>query len=120
MTSDETPLPRVNWIRLELAWRGVLETQGLPVCPSVKLENADTSQALERCGGAAVGSGRLFATVFLPHQSPFAIRSRLVAFNAKTHAGRPEILVHAYSTHPPISFVIPFAFITSPGPSKRC
>src|SRR6476661_6394626 len=32
-TSDRSPTPRVNWIKLELAWRGRLETRGLPVCP---------------------------------------------------------------------------------------
>ena len=37
LTTDDAPLPRVNWIELELAWRGVLDTEGLPVCPSARL-----------------------------------------------------------------------------------
>src|SRR4051794_21527039 len=36
VTTDKTPVPRVNWIRLQLAWRGVLDTDGLPVCPRVR------------------------------------------------------------------------------------
>ena len=32
-TADSVPLPRVKKIRLELAYRGVLDTEGLPVCP---------------------------------------------------------------------------------------
>src|SRR5262249_49870697 len=37
LTSDGSPIPRVNWIRLELAWRGAMNTHGLPVCPRERL-----------------------------------------------------------------------------------
>lgn len=108
-TSDRTPLPRVNWIRLELAWRGVLDTHGLPVCPRVRLVSADTQLALERCGNAQVGRGQLFARIFVPSQRPFDIRAHLTAFNGRTRAGRPAVLVHSYATRPPVAFVIPFS-----------
>lgn len=109
LTSDTAPLPRVNWIRLELAWRGVLDTHGLPVCPRARLLGAKTSQALERCRGSRVGRGRLFARVFLPDQQPFDVRAHLVAFNGRTKNGRPAVLVHSYGTEPPVAFVIPFS-----------
>jgi hypothetical protein len=108
-TSDRTPLPRVNWIRLELAWRGVLDTHGLPVCPKVRLFGADTRQAIKRCGDAEVGRGRLFAQVFVADQRPFDVRAHLVAFNGRTKAGRPVVLVHSYAARPPVAFVIPFS-----------
>jgi hypothetical protein len=114
-TSDQTPLPRVNWIRLELAWRGVLNTNGLPVCPAIRLINADTRQAIQRCGASRVGKGGLQAKIFVPNQPPFAVRARLVAFNGQTKAGRAAVLVHAYATHPPVSFVIPFVVHHKPG-----
>ena len=109
LTSDRAPLPRVNWIRLELAWRGTLDTRGLAVCPRIRLLGAPTWLALKHCGDALVGRGRLFARVFVPNQSPFDVRARLVAFNGRTKGGRHAVLVHAYATHPPVSFVIPFS-----------
>ncbi len=109
LTSDKAPLPRVNWIRLELAWRGVLDTRGLPVCPRVRLLGADTELAIERCGEAKVGHGGLFARVFVPNQPGFDVKARITAFNGRTKAGRPAVLVHAYATRPPVAFIIPFS-----------
>jgi hypothetical protein len=108
LTSDRSPLPRVNWIRLELAWRGVLDTHGLAVCPATRLRGTDSGQAMAACGNAEVGKGGLFAKVFVPNQNPIRVRAHLIAFNGRTGAGRPEVLVHAYTSHPPLSFVIPF------------
>jgi hypothetical protein len=109
LTVDRGPLPRVNWIRLELAWRGQLDTQGLAVCPKARLRGTDTHQALEACGRARVGMGHLFAKVFVPNQPPFDVHAHLTAFNGRTEAGRHAVLVHAYATSPPVSFVIPFS-----------
>jgi hypothetical protein len=109
LTSDHTPLPRVNWIRLELAWRGELDSRGLPVCPRERLLGSDTFSALERCGDAQVGHGRLFARIFVPNQRPFDVRAHLIAFNGRTKAGRPVVLVHSYAPRPPVAFVIPFS-----------
>ena len=55
VTADKTPVPRVNWIRLELAWRGVLHTKGLPVCPQSRLAGRLSEQAMRAC---RVGAGR--------------------------------------------------------------
>jgi hypothetical protein len=114
-TADRSPVPRVNWIRLELAWRGVLDTEGLAVCPRSRLDGTKTSQAIEHCPGAVVGRGRLFATVFLPGEPGLGVKARLTAFNGRTKAGRHEVLVHAYSEDPPVSFVIPFSVHREPG-----
>src|SRR5262245_35378223 len=51
-TSDDGPLPRVQRLKLELAWRGLLFTHGLPVCPQVRLRGIDSRQAIAACGGA--------------------------------------------------------------------
>ena len=108
-TSDNAPLPRVDRLKLELAWRGLLFTRGLPVCPQVRLRGIDSQQAISSCGGALVGRGQLYAKIFVPNQAPFGIRANLLAFNGQTKVGRPAVLVHAYTTDPPVSFVIPFA-----------
>ena len=100
---------------MELAWRGVLDTDGLTVCPKERLRNTDTHQALRACRSAAVGKGHLFAKVFVPNQPPLEVHAHLTAFNGRTEAGRHAVLVHAYSPSPPVSFVIPFSVHHSSG-----
>ncbi|HEX3243104.1 MAG TPA: hypothetical protein VHQ97_08485 [Solirubrobacterales bacterium] len=108
ITADKTPVPRVNWIRLELAWRGVLHTKGLPVCPQKRIDGRLSGQAMRACGPALVGRGGLDAEIFVPYQEPFKIKAHLLVFNGKTKQGRPKVLVHAFTADPPVSFVIPF------------
>lgn len=107
-TTDRGPLPRVNRLKLELGWRGELLTHGLPTCPRNRIRGAPTSQALESCEGALVGRGKLNATIFVPGQPAFPVQAFLLAFNGRTKVGRRAVLVHAYTSRPPISFVIPF------------
>jgi hypothetical protein len=108
-TSDGSPLPRVDRLKLELAWRGVLSTHGLPICPQGRLRGVDSRQAVASCRSALVGSGQLYAKIFVPNQAPFGIHARLLAFNGRTKVGRRAVLVHAYTSDPPISFLIPFS-----------
>jgi hypothetical protein len=108
LTTDRSPVPRVNWIRLELAWRGVMDTKGLSTCPKVRLINRLSRQALKACSPALVGRGSLSAQIFVPNQQPFWVRAKLLAFNGKTTGGRPVLLVHAFAESPPVAFVIPF------------
>ena len=107
-TADRSQLPRVNQIELALAGRGLLFTKGLPVCSKRRLSSADTGQALARCGKAMVGTGSIEAIVYVPHQRPFRMRSRLLAFNGRGRDGGPAVWVHAYSPDPPVSVVLPF------------
>lgn len=107
-TADHSPLPRVNRLKLELAWRGDLLTKGLPTCSALRLKGLRTDQALATCGEALVGRGNLKATIFVPGQHPFAVRAHLLAFNGRTKVGRRAVLVYAYTMNPPMSFVIPF------------
>jgi hypothetical protein len=109
LTANQSPVPRVNWIRLELAWRGMLDTRGLAACPRSRLNGTDTRQALVHCRDAKVGRGRLFAQVFLPGEPALGVKAQLTAFNGRTKSGRHAVLVHAYSPDPPVSFVIPFS-----------
>lgn len=107
-TADGSSLPRVTRVELELAGRGLLFTRGLPVCPRGRLRNATTRQSLQRCGAARVGAGVLEAEVFVPQQAPFAIEAEMVAFNGRTDGGRRAVWVHAYSSDPPVSLMLPF------------
>ncbi len=98
----------MNRLKLELGWRGELLTKGLPVCSQQSLKGLATEQALDQCGGALVGRGQLRATIFVPGQEPFDIRAYVLAFNGRTKVGRRSVLLHAYASRPPVSFVIPF------------
>ncbi len=117
-TANSIPLPRVRQINLELAYRGALDTDGLPVCGRGRLRALDTRHALDACGPALVGSGKLYARVFVPSQTPFGLHARLLAFNGKTHQGRTAIWVLAYSSNPPFSFVLPFHVRRQSGPFR--
>jgi hypothetical protein len=114
-TSNASPLPRVNRLKLELGWRGKLNTRGLPVCPVGRLQGRSTSQVASACGDALVGRGTLHARIFVPGQPEFGVGTRLLAFNGRTKVGRRAVLVHAYTSDPPISFVIPFVVHRSDG-----
>jgi hypothetical protein len=112
-TADGSSLPRLTRIDLGLAGKDLLFTRGLAVCPRARLRNATSRQALDRCGAALVGNGRLDADVFVPNQSPFAIHAHLLAFNGRARGGRTAIWVHAFSLDPPVSLV--FSFVVQPG-----
>ena len=45
----------------------------------------------------------------MPNQDPFGVHAHLIAFNGQTKSGQPAVLVHAYTSNPPVSFIIPFA-----------
>jgi len=117
-TADHSPLPRVAAIRLELAWRGALDTKGLPICSQAQLRKVDSRQALAVCGNALVGRGRLYDRVFIPGQSPFGLHAHLLVFNGRTKQGHTAVWVQAYTANPPVSFVLPFHVRHQPGPFR--
>jgi hypothetical protein len=107
-TPEGVPLPRVKQVRLELAYKGALDTLGLPLCPRSRLRALNPREALSICRSALVGRGHLYARIFLPGQLPFGLHAHLLAFNGKTSQGRTSVWVLAYSQSPPTSFVLPF------------
>ena len=115
-TRHSIPLPRVKKISLELAYRGALDTEGLPLCRRTQLRALDTRHALATCGRSLVGRGSLYSRVFVPSQTPFGLHFSLLAFNGKTRQGRTAIWVLAYSPNPPVSFVLPFHVHRQKGP----
>jgi len=106
-TADGSLLPRVTRIELGLPGQGILSTRGLPVCPRRRLLNTKRPEALTTCGPALIGHGRLEAEVVVPHQAPFTIEARLLAFNGRFDGAR-AVLLHATADNPPISVVLPF------------
>ncbi|HEX5711726.1 MAG TPA: hypothetical protein VFX85_00245 [Solirubrobacterales bacterium] len=106
-TDDGGLLPRVTRIELGLPGQGKLSTRGLPVCTVRRIANALPAKAVERCGDALVGSGRLVADVLLPNQQPFQVKARLLVFNGRVE-GRRAMLLHGFARKPPAVVVLPF------------
>ena len=104
--TGSTP-PRLAEVDVAFGARGGLSTDGLPRCPLSRLRNATRRQALARCRGALVGHGAIVAEVPLSNDAPLAAHADALAFNGLSH-GRPAVWVHAYSSSPPVSFVLPF------------
>jgi hypothetical protein len=108
-TVGGSPLPRVRRIDLAFGGRSMnFDRRGLPVCPRARLRNATSEQALARCRSALVGHGRLEAELLLPHQTPLRVHARLLDFNGRAPGGGLAVLVQAFSTRPPASFVLSF------------
>lgn len=114
-TVDGSPLPRLDQVRIDLAGSGRLFTHGLPKCPGARLRNADSHQAMYRCGEAVVGGGSFDVSIFIPEQAPFSLHGRLLAFNGRARDGRPAIWVHAFSYEPPVSLSVPFLIESGDG-----
>lgn len=114
-TSDGSLLPRVTKLELGLPGQGVLSARGLPTCTPRRLRNTKAAEALAACRAALVGRGRLEAVVALPNQTPFEVRARLLAFNARI-GGRRAVLLHASAADPPTSSVLPL--LVEPGSGR--
>jgi hypothetical protein len=108
-TADGSALPRVTRVEFGLPQQGVLSTHGLPTCTRRKLIVTSSADALDKCQSALVGHGRVDLTVQVPHQEPFAVHTHLLAFNASVD-GKRTVLLHAYTSHPPLAVVVPFTF----------
>jgi hypothetical protein len=107
-TKDGTLTSRLKGLTIDLSNRGKLVNKGLPSCTVRRLEPSSVRRAIDLCGSALVGRGRLHAIVSLPEQSPFQFRAKLLAFNGPPGRGQRTILVLAYGGSPPTSFVLPF------------
>jgi hypothetical protein len=113
-TADGSLLPRVTRIELGLPAQGVLDTRGLPTCSQRRLHDTRPPEALAACRPALVGRGRLEALVRVPHQQPFEIHTRLLAFNGRV-GGRRAVILHAFAASPPTVAIVPFVVRRRPG-----
>jgi hypothetical protein len=101
--------PQLKSMTIDVNRHGVLQSDGLPVCPLSLIRTSSSSRALSACGEALVGSGRFWASVVLPEQRPYPTRGKLLVFNGREH-GDPVLYAHIFTTIPfATSFVIPFA-----------
>lgn len=103
------PPPSLRRIAIEVNRLGVLDRRGLPVCPVGRLRASSTAAALEACGPAQVGEGRVDGVIVLPEQAPVEFGGRVVAFNGRLADGAPAILAHLFVPRPaPLTFILAF------------
>ena len=108
-TADGSRLPRVTRVEFGLPQQAVLSTDGLPTCTRRKLLVTSSVDALKACQDALVGRGHVNLTVQVPGQDPFAVHTRLLAFNAQVGARR-AVLLHVFTARPPLAVVLPFVY----------
>jgi hypothetical protein len=100
--------PQLKRMRIEVNRHGLLRSKGLPACHLSQVATASTAKALEICGPALIGSGRFWAHIVLPDQSPYPTQGRLLIFNGRS-GSRRTVLAHIFTSSPfPSSFVVPF------------
>lgn len=109
------PAPQMRRLEIAINKNGVIDTEGLPVCPLDVLQPSTTSDALQNCRRSLVGEGLFEAKVLLKGQASFPSKGKLYAFNSRID-GRPAILAHVYGTQPaPASFTLVFEVRKSKG-----
>lgn len=105
--SGELP-PIVETLEIEFDRHGHVETTGLEVCKSSKLQSTTVAAAREACPNAIVGKGRGSAVVAFPESKSIRISSPITLFNGPKKHGDDTVIAHAYTTVPvPTTFIVP-------------
>ncbi len=115
-TEGGAPTP-LEEMRLDFSREGLLETDGLPVCPIGKIANANTGQARRRCADALIGTGHVGAIYDFGGISLEA-KVKASLFNGPRKRGKPTVIGHAYTTIPfprTYAVVIPIKTISRGG-----
>jgi hypothetical protein len=109
-TRDGSTPPTLQTLLFLLDKNGTLDTRGLPVCTTDRLEGTTPAEARRRCAGALVGKGTAKVLVTMPGRSPFVVASPLSFFNGPPAGGRPTLIAHGYETVPaPKTLLVPIA-----------
>lgn len=107
-TTDGSPPPQLERLRIEINRQGRIDGRGLPVCPVDAIHPASTSRALAACRSSLVGRGSFAADVTLSSQDPYRTEGQLLVFNGR-RGGRAVLLGQIYAERPfANSFVITF------------
>ncbi len=85
---------------------GTIDALGVPVCKQGQIEATTSAQAEKNCKSAIVGLGTTDVEVLFPESNPIPIKSKLLAFNGGTKAGKTTIYIHAYLTSPVTAAIV--------------
>ncbi|HEX6987703.1 MAG TPA: hypothetical protein VF170_20150, partial [Planctomycetaceae bacterium] len=115
-TVDGGTPPQLERLTIAINRFGRVSTEGLPACQRRTLYARSTKEALARCRGSLVGTGRFRAFIAIPTQAPFPANGRVLAFFSREH-GRRVILAHIYGRDPvPTANVLTLRFQRSDSP----
>jgi hypothetical protein len=108
-TEGQLP-PPIGRIDIDFGKNASLTTSGLPACRRSQLVASDLPHAMEACGPALVGRGRVTAFLEFTDGEPHEVHAHLLAFNG--HSKEPDAVVWAlvspYRPALATSFVLPF------------
>ncbi|MGN6258579.1 MAG: hypothetical protein ACTHN3_12660 [Solirubrobacterales bacterium] len=99
-TKDGSHPPALKTVELETDKNGTINTKGVPVCTSGKLQSRDTKSAEKVCKSAIIGTGTTNVEIQFPEQNPIPVTSKLLVFNGGTSGGKTTLFIHAYITVP--------------------
>lgn len=100
--------PILHTITIDFDRHGSVQTTGLEVCTSAKLEATTTAAARHNCPGAIVGEGEGTATIAFPESQPFNLSSPITIFNGPRIHGDDTVIAHAYLASPvATTFIVP-------------
>jgi hypothetical protein len=108
-TDGQLP-PPIGRIDIDFGSNASIKTTGLPTCKRSELVASDLPHAMEACGPALVGKGRVHAILEFPGGEPHEVDAHLLAFNG--HSKEPNAVVWAlispYKPALATSFILPF------------
>jgi hypothetical protein len=100
--------PILDTLTLEFDRHGHVETTGLEVCTSSKLQATTVPTARKLCPGAIIGKGKGHAIVKFPEQDRIPISSPITLFNGPKKHGNFTLFAHAFTTVPvATTFIVP-------------
>jgi len=107
-TTDESAVPKLKTLAIEINRHGHFDSAGLPTCPYDSIRTASSARALQTCRSALVGRGSFNAEVALRGQESYATQGRLLVFNGVSQ-NKSVLFGQIYSAHPfATSFVVVF------------
>lgn len=87
---------------------GALDTTGLGVCTTRKLQATTVAEARRVCADAIVGEGVGHGVIKFPEQPPIRVSSPLTLFNGPKEHGLDTVIGHGYLDVPvPTTYIVP-------------
>jgi hypothetical protein len=107
-SGDANPPPKMLTATAVFDNQVKINFKGLPTCNPSKIENTTPPVARKACKSAIIGTGFANAKVTFPAQAPIDAPAPVTLFNGAPKGGRPQIIIHAYTTVPaPTTFIVP-------------
>jgi hypothetical protein len=102
--------PPIGRIDIDFGSNAILKTTGLATCRRGDLVARDLRHAMDVCGPALVGKGRVVAYLEFPDGEPHKVKAHLLAFNGRSKEPDAVVwgFVSPYEPAIPASFVLPF------------